>query len=314
MKQRVFGSHRTIGDDLLKLAGSAAEGFQAVYPYDPTRADQRWQDFNLRFESEYHEKPDHFAALAYDAMQILLNAICCAGLNRGRIRDALTAIENYRGVTGEMTFDPNCKNISPMFLATVRNGSIEYHRITMEKPYAKVGEDGVQYSGPPLPDQPAKELRIAILGPRADELARSPEFLARLEQDNDRESHFALVPIPSEQSWGKASNALVNAVYQDHVLGIIALDRKTSHLAEQIGTKAFIPVIALSSDRMLTSTNIPWIFRVSPDTSPQKVLDCLLSAISSAGPSRERIRALLSSGAPLAGFRFTSTGEPNSIP
>ena len=314
MKQRVFGSHRTIGDDLLKLAGSAAEGFQAVYPYDPTRADQRWQDFNLRFESEYHEKPDHFAALAYDAMQILLNAICCAGLNRGRIRDALTAIENYRGVTGEMTFDPNCKNISPMFLATVRNGSIEYHRITMEKPYAKVGEDGVQYSGPPLPDQPAKELRIAILGPRADELARSPEFLARLEQDNDRESHFALVPIPSEQSWGKASNALVNAVYQDHVLGIIALDRNTSHLAEQIGTKAFIPVIALSSDRMLTSTNIPWIFRVSPDTSPQKVLDCLLSAISSAGPSRERIRALLSSGAPLAGFRFTSTGEPNSIP
>lgn len=314
MKQRVFGSHRTIGDDLLKLAGSAAEGFQAVYPYDPTRADQRWQDFNLRFESEYHEKPDHFAALAYDAMQILLNAICCAGLNRGRIRDALTAIENYRGVTGEMTFDPNCKNISPMFLATVRNGSIEYHRITMEKPYAKVGEDGVQYSGPPLPDQPAKELRIAILGPRADELARSPEFLARLEQDNARESHFALVPIPSEQSWGKASNALVNAVYQDHVLGIIALDRNTSHLAEQIGTKAFIPVIALSSDRMLTSTNIPWIFRVSPDTSPQKVLDCLLSAISSAGPSRERIRALLSSGAPLAGFRFTSTGEPNSIP
>lgn len=314
MKQRVFGSHRTIGDDLLKLAGSAAEGFQAVYPYDPTRADQRWQDFNLRFESEYHEKPDHFAALAYDAMQILLNAICRAGLNRGRIRDALTAIENYRGVTGEMTFDPNCKNISPMFLATVRNGSIEYHRITMEKPYAKVGEDGVQYSGPALPDQPAKELRIAILGPRADELARSPEFLARLEQDNARESHFALVPIPSEQSWGKASNALVNAVYQDHVLGIIALDRKTSHLAEQIGTKAFIPVIALSSDRMLTSTNIPWIFRVSPDTSPQKVLDCLLSAISSAGPSRERIRALLSSGAPLAGFRFTSTGEPNSIP
>lgn len=314
MKQRVFGSHRTIGDDLLKLAGSAAEGFQAVYPYDPTRADQRWQDFNLRFESEYHEKPDHFAALAYDAMQILLNAICRAGLNRGRIRDALTAIENYRGVTGEMTFDPNCKNISPMFLATVRNGSIEYHRITMEKPYAKVGEDGVQYSGPALPDQPAKELRIAILGPRADELARSPEFLARLEQDNARESHFALVPIPSEQSWGKASNALVNAVYQDHVLGIIALDRNTSHLAEQIGTKAFIPVIALSSDRMLTSTNIPWIFRVSPDTSPQKVLDCLLSAISSAGPSRERIRALLSSGAPLAGFRFTSTGEPNSIP
>ena len=35
MKQRVFGSHRTIGDELVKLAGPAAEGFEAVFPYDP---------------------------------------------------------------------------------------------------------------------------------------------------------------------------------------------------------------------------------------------------------------------------------------
>jgi branched-chain amino acid transport system substrate-binding protein len=32
MKQRVFGSHRTIGDNLIKTAGPAAEGFEAVYP------------------------------------------------------------------------------------------------------------------------------------------------------------------------------------------------------------------------------------------------------------------------------------------
>jgi branched-chain amino acid transport system substrate-binding protein len=310
MKQRVFGSHRTIGDDLLKLAGPAAEGFEAVYPFDPTRADKRWQDFSLRFESEYHERPDHFAALAYDAMQILLNAIYRAGLNRGRIRDALTATENYHGVTGEMTFDPNCKNISPMFLATVRNGNIEYHRITMEKPYARVGEDGVHYSGPGLPDQPHNDLRIAIFGPRADDLVHSPELQGQLNSEIGRGLRVTLVPIPSEQSWGKASAALVNAVYQEHVLGIIALDRATGHLAEQIGTKAFIPVIALSSDKMLTSTNIPWIFRVPPDTTPQKALDCLMSAIRSAGTSRERIRTVLSSGTPLAGLRFTSTGEP----
>ena len=35
MKQRVFGSHRTMGEELLELAGTAAEGFEAVYPYDP---------------------------------------------------------------------------------------------------------------------------------------------------------------------------------------------------------------------------------------------------------------------------------------
>jgi ABC-type branched-subunit amino acid transport system substrate-binding protein len=310
MKQRVFGSHRTMGDELLKLAGPAAEGFEAVYPYDPTRADKRWQDFNLRFESEYHEKADHFAALAYDAMQILLNAICRAGLNRGRIRDALTSVEKYRGVSGDMTFDPNCKNISPMFLAAVHGGTIQYRRITMERPYARVGEDGVQYSGPALSDENANQIRIAIFGPHAGEIVHSPELLALENAQNTRGPRISLVPIPSEQSWGKASTALVNAVYQDHVLGIVALDRASSHLAEQIGTKAFVPVIAVSSDRMLTSTNIPWIFRVSPETAPQKALDCLLSAIASAGLNRERIRAILSSGAPLGGLRFTSTGEP----
>jgi ABC-type branched-subunit amino acid transport system substrate-binding protein len=46
MKQRVFGAYRTLGDTLLKEAGDAAEGFEAVYPYDPTRNDPRWLDFN----------------------------------------------------------------------------------------------------------------------------------------------------------------------------------------------------------------------------------------------------------------------------
>ena len=51
MKQRVFGSHRTIGDELIKLAGPAAEGFEAVFPYDPTRTDTRWLEFNRSLRS-----------------------------------------------------------------------------------------------------------------------------------------------------------------------------------------------------------------------------------------------------------------------
>src|SRR5436190_5318006 len=70
MKQRVFGSHRTIGDELIKLAGTAAESFEAVYPYDPSRKDAQWLDFIARYEARYYEKPDHFAALAYDQMRI----------------------------------------------------------------------------------------------------------------------------------------------------------------------------------------------------------------------------------------------------
>jgi branched-chain amino acid transport system substrate-binding protein len=309
MKQRVFGSHRTIGDELVKLAGAAAENFEAVFPYDPTRTDARWQGFKARYEARFHEAPDHFASLAYDAMQILLNAICHAGLNKGRIRDALTAVENYKGVTGNMVFDPNCKNIAPLFLARVHNGSLSYRPITMEKPYARVGENGVQYAGPALADLKTSALQIGVFGPGADEIVHSPEVIRLLGTLNGNSPPITLIGISSQLSWGKASDDLVKAVYQNHALALIALDRPSSHLAEQIAVKSFVPVIAISSDRTLTTTNIPWIFRLPEGTPVGQALHSLVEAIHRAGPNREKIRSLLASGQAIGGSSFESTGE-----
>src|SRR5579864_9338895 len=237
MKQRVFGSHRTIGDELITLAGPAAEGFEAVFPYDPHRADPAWQQFTANYEARFHEQPDHFAALAYDQMRILLVAVCRAGLNKGRIRDALTATQTYKGVTADMVFDPNCKNIAPLFLAHVRNGTIDYRRITMEKPYARVGENGVQYSGPTSPAEQMSSLKIAVFGPHADERIQTAETVRMLNALNVSGNRLSLIAIPSETPWGKASADLVKAVYQEHVAAMIALDRPSSHLAEQIAVK-----------------------------------------------------------------------------
>ena len=116
MKQRVFGSFRTIGPALLDAAGAAAEGMEAVFPYDPNRDDPAWTGFRARFAKRFDRQPEVFASLAFDTMNILLDAVCRAGLNRGKIRDALAGLESYKGVTGEMAFDPNSKNIVPMYL------------------------------------------------------------------------------------------------------------------------------------------------------------------------------------------------------
>ena len=310
MKQRVFGSHRTIGEELVKLAGPAAENFEAVYPYDPNRTDPGWTDFVSRYEARYHEKPDPFAALAYDEMRVLLQAICRAGLNRGRIRDALTGLTAYKGVTGDMIFDPNCKNIAHMYLGRVQNGQISYRPITMEKPYAQVGENGVQYSGPPTPTQNASDFPIAVFGPNADEVVRNPEIQHLLGSMNSGAKHYSLVAVASGTSWGKASTDLVNAVYQQHALAVIALDRPSSHLAEQIAVKTFVPVVAISSDHALTSTNIPWIFRLPEGTSLQQAVATVSEAIQAAGPNRAAIRDVLASGKSVAGVKFASTGEP----
>ena len=51
----------------------------------------------------FGQEPDVFAAHAYDGMNILIEAIKKAGLNRVLIRDVLTdmkTFQGYKGVTG----------------------------------------------------------------------------------------------------------------------------------------------------------------------------------------------------------------------
>jgi len=301
---RVFGSHRTIGDEFLKQAGVAAEGVEAVFPYDPSSEAAEWKAFNAKFQAAFNERADHFGALAYDAMSILLDAICRAGLNRGRIRDALTGVLSYQGATGELTFDPNNKNIQPMYLATVRGGKIEYRRATMEKSYARVGEEKVEYTGPPLSDETGTA-SIVVFGPNAEEVVGTPE-IRHIGVENKM---ISIVGVPSDASWGKSVSALVGAIDTQHAIGIIALDRKAAHLAEQIGTKLFIPVLAISPDTTLTSANIPWIFRLPSSATAHEAVRCLTEAINKAGMNRGRLREVLASGQPSAGIRFNSNGD-----
>ena len=299
MKQAVFGSFRVLGDDLFRLAGESAEGLEIVYPFDPNRDDAAWVGFQKRFASAYQAKTDAFSALGFDTMNILLGAICRGGLNRGRIRDALYSIERYRGATGEMTFDPNAKNIAPMYLGTVKNGKVTFRRYTMEKPYAAVGENRVVYTGPEIADAAGPELKIGIFGPGADKLASTIQ-----------PAGYKLVGVSSDVPWGKASTELVKLVYDPAVVGLVAVGREPAHLAEQIAVKTFLPVIAISSDRSLTSANVPWIFRVGPDVPAAEAVRCFTAAVARAGPNRRRIRDLLASGETVAGkYAFASNGE-----
>ncbi len=92
---------------------------------------------------------------------------------------------------------------------------------------------------------------------------------------------------------------------------LIATDRNSAHLAEQIAVKTFLPVIAISSDRTLTSANVPWIFRLPTGTSPADAVRCLAAAARQAGPNRGKIRDMLASGKPVWGqVSFHASGEP----
>ena len=150
-------------------------------------------------------------------------------------------LENYKGVTGQMTFDPNSKNIVPHVSRHRPRRRIQYRRYGMEKQYAEVNEDRVVYAGPSLPDAGPGPMRLVVFGPVAEQAVSASEVRAAIEPLGGR---YLLAPVDADKPWGQASTDLVRLLYQENAVGIIAVGRAAGHLAEQLAVKSFVPVIA----------------------------------------------------------------------
>jgi branched-chain amino acid transport system substrate-binding protein len=142
-------------------------------------------------------------------------------------------------------------------------------------PYAVIPRDAVNYSGPGRDarhDLEGAEIKIGFLAPltglhqdegkallQAAQLAIEDEAASPL-PDGRR---LSLVPRDQSGPWGRSSNEIVRLVYEDQAVAIVtSLDGGSAHLAEQVGNKAGIPVLTLSTDPTTTQINLPWIFRL----------------------------------------------------
>ena len=143
MKQPVFGASRLNDGALIEKAGAAADGLVVTCAMNPLRSGAKWQQFSANYRSTYGAEPDAYAAYAYDGMNMLVAAIESAGLNRGKIMDALRvyAQKSYAGVAETESFDYTLNNIAPVSLARVENGRFVY-----EAPQTE-GMSGEQSSG-----------------------------------------------------------------------------------------------------------------------------------------------------------------------
>ena len=99
---------------LLQLAGPAANGVFLPTTFVADNPDPKVKSFVEGYRTRYGSEPSMFAAQAYDATNIMLNAIVAAGPNptRQKVRDALAATRNFAGVTGDTTFDPKTREPS----------------------------------------------------------------------------------------------------------------------------------------------------------------------------------------------------------
>ena len=134
--QPVFGSSRLDYPMLLENAGPAAEGLVTTCALDLSSSDPKWMEFQKKYRAQFNSDPDAYAAYAYDGMNMLVGAIESAGLNRGKIMDALRLYQkkSYAGVAEQEKFDHTLNNIAPVSLARVENGKFIYWTPQKEKP------------------------------------------------------------------------------------------------------------------------------------------------------------------------------------
>lgn len=144
MKQPVFGPSRLCYPQIIQQAGSAAEGLIVTAPLDPTRSDPKWLQFRKDYRAKFQQEPDAYAAYAFDAMNIMIAAVETAGLNRGKIMDALRDRQGhpYDGVAGRMQFDHTLNNIAPFSMARVEAGKFVFTAPNASRPTSQTGDVG----------------------------------------------------------------------------------------------------------------------------------------------------------------------------
>lgn len=146
LNQPVFASDRTVNPEFFAIAGKHTEGVITTCQYNPDANLQSLKNFNANYLKRFGHEPDVFAAHAYDGMNIIIDAIKKAGLNRALIRDVLTdmkTFQGYQGITGPVIFDATWNNIRPIFLAEVINGKFKF------SPAPPIEEDNIIYKKAP---------------------------------------------------------------------------------------------------------------------------------------------------------------------
>ena len=102
---KLVGCSNAYTNNLIEIAGEAAEGIYAPVSFFAGSTDERIQAYVAAYTEAYGAAPSALTTQAYDSTGILLEAIVRAGkLDREAIKDAMYETE-YDGMSGYTTFD-----------------------------------------------------------------------------------------------------------------------------------------------------------------------------------------------------------------
>jgi branched-chain amino acid transport system substrate-binding protein len=114
--------------ELWELGGDALNGSYISNHYSADDPSETIQNFTHAYRQRYSNlTPDAHAALAYDALRFLAEAIQKAGTTEGpKLRDALAETKDFAGVTGIISMDRNRNAVKPAVILKLEDRRYVY--------------------------------------------------------------------------------------------------------------------------------------------------------------------------------------------
>jgi branched-chain amino acid transport system substrate-binding protein len=113
----------------IEIGGSAVEGYYFSTHYAADSDDPKVQEFVERYRQKYSQTPDAMAALGYDTVRILADALTRAGTTEGpKLRDAIAATSGFAGVTGKISMDAQRNARKDAVVLKIEGGKFKYFR------------------------------------------------------------------------------------------------------------------------------------------------------------------------------------------
>ncbi|MCC7495365.1 MAG: ABC transporter substrate-binding protein [Fimbriimonadaceae bacterium] len=124
IKAAIVGADGWDSPVLKELAGDLLnDNCYFVNHYSKTEDRPRVKEFVAAYKAKFNEEPDALAACAYDSIYVVAEAIKAAGSTEPQaIRDALAKVQNYDGVTGQITIDAQRNASKPCVVLAFKDG------------------------------------------------------------------------------------------------------------------------------------------------------------------------------------------------
>src|ERR1700732_447865 len=127
IKATLVGGDGWDGSSLITVGGKAIEGSYFSNHFSVEDTSPLVQTFVQKYKQKYNATPDAFAALGYDAMKLLADAITRAGsTDSDKLREGIQNNQNFPGVSGKITIGKDRNAQKSAVIITIKDGAYKY--------------------------------------------------------------------------------------------------------------------------------------------------------------------------------------------